>query len=603
MLAAFLVPSLRLTQAQAANQENLARQIQQSTDAMAKVQAQLEQSQQQLDEMRKELGELQRQMPRSEATAPAPMVSASAPGSSLSSSQGASGPGAAVIQDVAERQAVLNSEIATQEQTKVESESKYPVKITGMLLLNGFVNTSAVDVAANPAVGLGGAGSAGANVRQTMLGLDARGPHLFGARSFADLRMDFFGSPAASGTSSTYSGYFNTDSGLLRLRTAHAGLHWDQTDLYFALDRPITSPDTPASLTAVALPALAWSGNLWTWNPQVGITQKFGLPESSGVQLQAAVIDVGDAPFPPSLLLSGASNSTPPSSAEQSSRPGVEARVALLGSEREDERSHVGAGGYFARHLSSLGYSYDSWAATLDTRLLLLARLQFSGSAYRGLALGGMGGGGYKDFAYSENPNTGGYYFRPLDDVGGWAQLKEKVSERLEFNGAYGMDDVFAGQLRRYFVYDGSMVQNLARNRTFTGNVIYSPSAYLLFSLEYRRLESAPGRWFSGREQHHRPGRGVQVLMNRRALSNGLLCAVVMVAGLACAQDHPAEKSSFDLRLRVASSLPGDRHAPCPRSSGLSLFWEHPFFPSFPVIITPCCRKIAPSFPICRSSL
>ncbi len=36
------------------------------------------------------------------------------------------------------------------------------------------------------------------------------------------------------------------------------------------------------------------------------------------------------------------------------------------------------------------------------------------------------------------------------------------------------------------------MVQNLARNRTFTGNVIYSPSAYLLFSLEYRRLESFP---------------------------------------------------------------------------------------------------------------
>jgi hypothetical protein len=36
------------------------------------------------------------------------------------------------------------------------------------------------------------------------------------------------------------------------------------------------------------------------------------------------------------------------------------------------------------------------------------------------------------------------------------------------------------------------MIQNLARNRTITGNVIYSPSAYLLFSLEYRHLESFP---------------------------------------------------------------------------------------------------------------
>jgi hypothetical protein len=28
----------------------------------------------------------------------------------------------------------------------------------------------------------------------------------------------------------------------------------------------------PTSLTAVAIPALAWSGNLCTWNPQVGVT-------------------------------------------------------------------------------------------------------------------------------------------------------------------------------------------------------------------------------------------------------------------------------------------------------------------------------------------
>ena len=29
-------------------------------------------------------------------------------------------------------------------------------------------------------------------------------------------------------------------------------------------------------------------------------------------------------------------------------------------------------------------------------------------------------------------------------------------------------------------------------NRTYTGNVIYRPSAYLLFSLEYRHLQSSP---------------------------------------------------------------------------------------------------------------
>jgi len=76
--------------------------------------------------------------------------------------------------------------------------------------------------------------------------------------------------------------------------------------------------------------------------------------------------------------------------------------------------------------------------------------------------------------------------------VGGWAQLKERFSERLEFNGAFGIDNVPATQLRSYADDYTSYYQNVARNRTFTGNVIYSPSAYLLFSLEYRRLETSP---------------------------------------------------------------------------------------------------------------
>jgi hypothetical protein len=129
-------------------------------------------------------------------------------------------------------------------------------------------------------------------------------------------------------------------------------------------------------------------------------------------------------------------------------------------------------------------------------RFLLPARLQVTGSAYRGEALGGLGGGGYKDFGYRIDPD-GGYYFRPLDDVGGWVQLKEKTSERLEFNAAFGLDNVFAKELRPYAVSGGTIYQNLARNRTFTGNVIYSPSAYLLFSLEYRHLESSPVTGFA----------------------------------------------------------------------------------------------------------
>jgi hypothetical protein len=119
-------------------------------------------------------------------------------------------------------------------------------------------------------------------------------------------------------------------------------------------------------------------------------------------------------------------------------------------------------------------------------------RLEFSGSFYRGLALGGLGGGGYKDYAYLFVTGQNQYYFRPLNDVGGWTQLKEKWSERVEFNAAFGMDNVFAKDLHFYPNPSGSPYQRLARNRTWTGNVIYSPSAYLLFSFEYRHIASAP---------------------------------------------------------------------------------------------------------------
>ena len=65
------------------------------------------------------------------------------------------------------------------------------------------------------------------------------------------------------------------------------------------------------------------------------------------------------------------------------------------------------------------------------------------------------------------------------------------MSERLQFNAAFGLDEVFARQLRGYAIPTSSTYLNLARNRTATGNVIYSPSAYLLFSFEYRHLQSA----------------------------------------------------------------------------------------------------------------
>ena len=384
------------------------------------------------------------------------------------------------------------SQIATLQQAKVESESKYPVKLSGLILMNGFVNTQKVDMAATPTLAIGGSGSTGASVRQTWLGLDARGPHLFGASTYADLRMDFYGS-TTSNDSGYAGGYSNV--GLVRLQTAHAGMIWPHTQAYFSYDRTILNPNSPSSLTAVAISELAWSGNLWYWNPQAGVTQDVSITPSHWLRLQAALIDPSD---PPAVGGGYYSNTSAPpvevsaSTAEQSRWPGVEARLALLG-EQEENHAELGVGGYFAAHRTFFYTNFDSWAATMDYRQPLPGNLEFSGNFYRGMALGGLGGGDYKDFAYRVDQDVpGNYYSRALDNIGGWAQLKYRPNERLQFNAAFGLDEVPAGELRPYADPRGYYYQNLARNRTFTTNVIYSPSAYLLFSLEYRRLESSP---------------------------------------------------------------------------------------------------------------
>ena len=366
------------------------------------------------------------------------------------------------------------SQIATLDQEKVESDSKYPVKISGLILFNAFTNSGGVDLPATPTVALGGQGSTGFSVRQTLFGIDARGPRVFGAVSRAGARVDFYGSPAQGGYSDV--------GGILRLRTAEATLTWQHAQAFADLERPLISPLTPTSLTAVAEPALAWSGNLWVWVPQIG-ARFTGTLAGTGVRarVEAALVDVPD---PPTATYAGVA-----SVAEASRRPGTELRLSLLGHE-DDRSAQIGIGGYFSPHRIATGASFNAWASTIDYRLPLGRRFELSGSGYRGQALGGLGGGGYQDYAARLLGNS--LQFRALEDVGGWSQVKYRATHNLDFNTAFGMDNVFAGQLRPYAVSSGSVYQNLARNQTVFSNVIFSPSAYLLFSFEYRHLLTAP---------------------------------------------------------------------------------------------------------------
>jgi uncharacterized coiled-coil protein SlyX len=440
------------------------------TAAVTQAQAQMDAYQKQIADLRQQLAALKQQMAAEKGIAP-PATQADAANPNTAAEASPAAP--AMLDEIRERESIEESQIATHEITKVETESKYPLKVSGLLLLNGFVNTRQVDVSAAPAYAIPGPGSTGLSLRQTVLGLDARGPHLLSATSHADLRVDFF----ASGALSNYAA-----AGLLRLRTAHAALDWKNTEAFVELDRSILEPNEPSSLVAIGQPELAWAGNLWAWNPQVGVSQRFALTENSRIKAEAALIDTSDPLLPAAMN----TNTPPVTETERSRWPGTEARIAFQHGD-SGTGPELGAGGYFSPHRTGDGSTFDAWAATADLRLPLSKYFEMTANAYRGQALAGMGGGGYVN--YVELYDGSDEYASALDDVGGWAQLKARAGQRLELNAGFGTDNPFAKEIQAALALPGGgSYYGLARNRAVYSNVIYSPSTYLLFSLEYRRL-------------------------------------------------------------------------------------------------------------------
>jgi hypothetical protein len=79
---------------------------------------------------------------------------------------------------------------------------------------------------------------------------------------------------------------------------------------------------------------------------------------------------------------------------------------------------------------------------------------------------------------------------RPLNSMGGWAQLKVIPAPKIEFNGAAGQDNPFARDLRLFANSQSYLNPSLSRNRAGLVNFVYRPRSDLLFSAEFRRLRT-----------------------------------------------------------------------------------------------------------------
>ncbi len=263
------------------------------------------------------------------------------------------------IAKLEEDQQVMEGKINDQYQTKVESGSKYRLRLSGIVLLNLFENRGTVDNLDFPEVALSeqsqapnaSAGAFGGTLRQSQIRLQAFGPDILGARTSADVNLDF-----AGGFPDTPNGAW---MGLVRMRTAVVRLDWTNTSIVAGQDRLFFAPLAPTSLATLATPALAYSGNLWGWTPQVRVEHRVVLSDASSFSFQGGILDSLTGDTPPDQ------SDRYPSWGEQSGQPAFAVRISwshrMFGQDFT-----VGAGGFYGRQDWGFSRNVDGWAGTAD---------------------------------------------------------------------------------------------------------------------------------------------------------------------------------------------------------------------------------------------
>ena len=309
---------------------------------------------------------------------------------------------------------MLRAKVEEQQQTKVESASKYRVKLSGIILMNAYSNRGTTDLPdlANRAFNSASAGNVGATFRQSILGLQMVGPTIANGRTSASISVDFFGGYPQT--------HYGTTNGVMRLREAYARIDWDKTSVIVGQEAPIIAPLSPTSYATLAEPAFSWAGNLWVWTPQAVVEQRFRTGDSSYFSVSGALM----APLTEDIPTS--SQFTVPGPGELSRRPAF-AAVAAWHSKLSGQSTEIGVGGYTSRLNYLFGRDFETWAATLYWKVPITKRFEFSGEGYRGMGVGGLGGAIWQSAIYNGDPDLPTTVVRPLNSVGGWAQVKYRA--------------------------------------------------------------------------------------------------------------------------------------------------------------------------------
>jgi hypothetical protein len=349
----------------------------------------------------------------------------------------------AAPQNLSDRMDVQESRTAELAQTKVETSQRMPVSFTGMLLFNAFDNGKYSGTAQYPtaATFARAAASSGASLRQTVIGLKFNGPDLpGGGKASGSVYMDFF---AGSGAP------FNN---LFHLRIATIDLAWKNTTISVGQDKPLISPREPSSLAQVGLSPLTGAGNLWDWQPQLRIEQRFHFGETTGLRAQGAIYETSES-YPGTLPAVYAGTL-------ERARPGYQGRFEFF--HQHGTRRIEIAPGFHLSTTHVAGSSVDSRIASLDWLVRPLPLIEFTGEFFHGQNVSPLGARG----GFNILPNDA---VIPVHSNGGWGQIALFPTQRLSFHIYAGeqrdrASDLAPGSIDRNFVYAGNLMYKLAPN-------------------------------------------------------------------------------------------------------------------------------------------
>lgn len=353
------------------------------------------------------------------------------------------------VQQLEERIAIQEKRTEEQAQTKVEASQRFPIRLSGMVLMNAFHNGAAAAGTDTPttAARIPGRQTGGMTFRQSVLGMEYTGSQTFlGARARGSVFVDFY-------EGNTETNNFYTP----RFRTGGFHLDWASRTVSFVQEKPLFSGRDPDSFSFVGVSPLTSSGNLWRWQPQLRFEQRMTSGGFQGTAQVALIQTSEDAGF--DFAGNRLSN--------ERRRPGLEGRFELAAGTAGERRIEI-APGFHLSNSNVSGQRFRSDLVSVDWLVQPVSKLQWTGLAWNGQNVHHFG-------AFRQSFGIVNGVLRPVRSRGGWTQVSVPFTTKFSLHVFGGIHDDRNEDIA---------ANGIAVNRSGGANIMYRLAPNLVLSLE-----------------------------------------------------------------------------------------------------------------------